>query len=213
MSKELPYFKFYPNEWSNGDITLESMTLQGIFVNVCSTYWSKDCQIEVAKLKARYGKAIATLLEKGLIKENEGFCVIGFLDEQWDELSKYHKNNVENGKKGAAKRWPSHSPAISPPIALRREEKKGEEKKGDNKRFTPPSIELIKEYCIERKNSVSAEKFLDHYTSNGWKVGRNPMKDWKAAVRTWEKSSFDKPLTHNKNNTIATADDLNTEKL
>lgn len=53
--------------------------------------------------------------------------------------------------------------------------------------FRPPSLEDVKAYCRERGNSVDAEKWLDYYTSNGWMVGRNKMKDWKAAVRTWEK--------------------------
>ena len=43
------------------------------------------------------------------------------------------------------------------------------------------------EYCLERNNSIDAENFIDYYNSNGWKVGKNPMKDWKAAIRTWEK--------------------------
>lgn len=55
------------------------------------------------------------------------------------------------------------------------------------KRFRPPSVEEVEEYCFERNNRVDAEKFVDYYTSNGWKVGKNPMKDWKAAVRNWER--------------------------
>ena len=54
-------------------------------------------------------------------------------------------------------------------------------------RFTPPTLENVKAYCQERCNNVDAQRFVDHYTANGWKVGKNPMKDWKAAVRTWEK--------------------------
>ena len=57
------------------------------------------------------------------------------------------------------------------------------------KRFVRPSIDDIKHYCIERNNFVDVEKFYDYYCSNGWKVGKNPMKDWKASVRTWEKNS------------------------
>lgn len=60
-------------------------------------------------------------------------------------------------------------------------------------RFTPPTLEQVKEYCFERNNNVDAERFIDYYTSNGWKVGKNSMKDWKAAVRTWEKTSYEKP--------------------
>ena len=57
------------------------------------------------------------------------------------------------------------------------------------KRFTAPTLEEVKEYCAERKNGVDAERFVNYYTANGWKVGKNPMKDWKAAVRTWERNT------------------------
>lgn len=58
-----------------------------------------------------------------------------------------------------------------------------------SKRFIKPTVEKVLEYCQERKNNIDANKFIDHYESNGWKVGPNAMKDWKAAVRTWEKKS------------------------
>ena len=61
------------------------------------------------------------------------------------------------------------------------------------KRFEKPTLSEIKQYCIERKNNVNAEQFYDYYESNGWKVGKNSMKDWKAAVRTWERSEYRKP--------------------
>ena len=50
-----------------------------------------------------------------------------------------------------------------------------------------PSLSEVEAYCRERGNSVDAEAFIAFYESNGWRVGRNPMKDWKAAVRTWER--------------------------
>lgn len=52
--------------------------------------------------------------------------------------------------------------------------------------FRKPSLDEVKSYCRERGNSVNAERFFDFYESNGWMVGKNRMKDWKAAVRTWE---------------------------
>ena len=55
-------------------------------------------------------------------------------------------------------------------------------------RFTPPTVDEVREYCFERMNNVDAEAFVDFYSSKGWMVGKNKMKDWKAAVRTWEKS-------------------------
>lgn len=62
----------------------------------------------------------------------------------------------------------------------------GDTKKQKNK-FSKPSIKEIEQYCLERKNNVDAEMFFDFYESKDWKVGKNPMKDWKACVRTWEK--------------------------
>ena len=54
------------------------------------------------------------------------------------------------------------------------------------KRFAPPTVDQVREYCEERSNSVNPQRFVDYYSSNGWMVGKNKMKDWKAAVRTWE---------------------------
>jgi hypothetical protein len=58
--------------------------------------------------------------------------------------------------------------------------------------FKIPTIEEIKKYCVERKNSVDPQAFLDHYESNGWMVGKTKMKKWQAAIRTWENNNFDK---------------------
>lgn len=60
------------------------------------------------------------------------------------------------------------------------------------KRFEKPTLSEIKQYCTERNNNVNAEQFYDYYESNGWKVGKNSMKDWKAAFRTWERSEYRK---------------------
>ncbi len=69
--------------------------------------------------------------------------------------------------------------------------KKEEEKPA--KRFTPPTLKEVQAYCFERNNNVDAEKFIDHYTANGWLVGgKSKMKDWKASIRNWERMSFDK---------------------
>lgn len=54
-------------------------------------------------------------------------------------------------------------------------------------RFTPPSLEDVQAYCEERKNDVDPQRFIDHYTANGWMRGKTKIKDWRAAVRTWER--------------------------
>ena len=59
--------------------------------------------------------------------------------------------------------------------------------------FKKPTVDEVAAYCQERGNRVDPEHFVDHYEANGWKVGKNPMKDWKATVRTWERNNYDKP--------------------
>jgi len=58
-------------------------------------------------------------------------------------------------------------------------------------RFALPALGEIQAYCQERNNRVDPGQFFNYYTSNGWKVGRNQMRDWRAAVRTWERNNFD----------------------
>lgn len=76
------------------------------------------------------------------------------------------------------------------------------------KRFTPPSLEEVKAYCEERNNGVDPQAFIDFYTSKGWKIGKETMKDWQAAVRTWERREAPKKANPNSkgdfkpNNTI-----------
>lgn len=75
-------------------------------------------------------------------------------------------------------------------------EEEEEEGEGENecykrikrKIFVPPSVDEVRVYCLERRNGIDPEAFVDFYASKGWLVGKTPMKDWKAAVRTWERS-------------------------
>lgn len=70
---------------------------------------------------------------------------------------------------------PEHEPVIE-----KRERKRAQT------RFSPPTVAEVQDYCRERGNNIDASRFVDFYASKGWKVGSSPMKDWKAAVRTWE---------------------------
>lgn len=67
----------------------------------------------------------------------------------------------------------------------------------NDKKFKPPTVEEVRAYCTERGNNVDAQSFVDFYTSNGWKVGKNSMKDWRASVRTWERRDNSKPVSPN----------------
>ena len=70
-----------------------------------------------------------------------------------------------------------------------------------SKRFTPPTVDEVRAYCLERGNCVNPQRFVDYYSSNGWMVGKNKMKDWQAAVRTWEqKESKGRPAAGKSSN-------------
>lgn len=104
MAKDLPYFKFFCSEWNDGDITLEDYEIQGLFINICSYYWSSGCEISLQKLKKRFrnqDKNINYLLKTEIIKKKDKNISINFLDEQWIERqTKSSKNSA-----AAKARW------------------------------------------------------------------------------------------------------------
>ena len=66
------------------------------------------------------------------------------------------------------------------------------------KKFTPPSLDEVQQYCVERNNGIDAQHFLDYYQARGWKYnGGQTLKDWRAAIRTWERNS--KPQQNDRN--------------
>ena len=68
------------------------------------------------------------------------------------------------------------------------------ESKEKRTRFSPPSVEEVAAYCKERGNKINAQTFVDFYSAKGWKVGKEPMKDWRACVRTWEQRDSAQPV-------------------
>jgi len=79
--------------------------------------------------------------------------------------------------------------------------------KGVCSRFAPPTLEEVKAYCQERGNKVDAERFIDFYESKGWMIGKNKMKSWKAAVRTWERESAGAEPRRRDRNTLKNYDE------
>lgn len=109
----------------------------------------------------------------------------------------------EAGKRGNAKRWDTatRSPGDNKAIATQSQVNKSKVNKsniggagGKRSAFSPPSLSEISDYIRNNSYSVDPQHFIDYYTSVGWKVGKNSMKDWKAAVRTWNrKNKSDNP--------------------
>lgn len=72
-------------------------------------------------------------------------------------------------------------------IRLDKTRKEEKARAPSSRRFTPPSVDEVAAYCRERGNGVDAQRFVDFYASKGWKVGSSGMRDWRAAVRNWER--------------------------
>lgn len=80
-------------------------------------------------------------------------------------------------------------------------------------RFTPPTVEQVSQYVREQGYSVDPVRFVDHYESNGWMVGKNKMKDWKAAVRNWNTGSPQNASRRNVHNPSGTLGDAELEAI
>lgn len=72
-------------------------------------------------------------------------------------------------------------------IRLDKTRKEEKARAPSSRRFTPPSVDEVAAYCRERGNAVDAQRFVDFYASKGWRVGNAGMRDWRAAVRNWER--------------------------
>lgn len=88
---------------------------------------------------------------------------------------------------------------VTPIIPTPREEKA--RTKGSKSAFSKPTVDEVRAYCLERRNNVDPQSFVDFYDSKGWLVGRTPMRDWKASVRTWERRHNTPGMTTNQPST------------
>ena len=140
MAKALPYFKFYCSEWSDGDITLEDMKTQGLFINICSYYWSQECNISFEKLLKRfktYKKQIENLKKAKIIFSENDNLVIKFLDKQWSEREAVKLRNQQNGKAGGR---PKKTQSVSSGLAKQNPSKTNIEEKRIDKNKTKAKI-------------------------------------------------------------------------
>ena len=145
-------------------------------------------------------EAISLLAKRFLLGEDpetenmrvDVFLQIAIPKQEADEEA-YAKRS-ENATKAVRKRYERSTDVYERNTNVYKQEQEQEQEqergKTRTRAFTPPTIEEIAEYCQSRGNGISAERFFDHYSANGWKVGKTAMKDWKAAVRNWEKNEF-----------------------
>jgi hypothetical protein len=135
-------------------------------------------------------------LVKSVIHDFDLFKIEGelFYSESVLERLNERSQKSEKARESINKRWEKYRKKQENTNVIRmyneRNTIKVKESKEKNNIFTPPQIEDVKKYCEERNNDVDAEKWFNFYTAKGWLIGKNKMKDWQAAVRTWEKKEY-----------------------
>jgi len=140
---------------------------------------------------------IAGVLQEFFVLKNDGYH-----NARIDAELKEYKNLSNKRKKAANKRWATAGKTSKGDASALQVESKSNAKHEpltknhkpltNTKRFAPPTLEEVKAYCFERRNSVNPEQFIDYYSGNGWMRGKNKIKDWKACVRTWERNENDR---------------------
>lgn len=155
--------------------------------------WEVD--IEVASIRVGYELVYDMLpesfLDKIVIFDNgDKWFIPDFIDFQYGELNP--NSNVHKSVISLLQRYNLEGYVKGLQTLSNTEQDKDivkDKAKAKAKRFVKPTLNDLEHYCIERNNKVDVVKFFNYYESNGWKVGKNPMKDWRAAIRTWEKNS------------------------
>lgn len=131
--------------------------------------------------------ALDRLIDNGLL-ECGNYNQTTFDRTKWYAITQYGYSILQNVKSIQQNVKPI------PNIITNKKEIDNNKLLSTKKSFEKPTLEEVETYCKERKNNINAEKFIDYYDSNGWKVGKNSMKDWKAAIRTWEQNEKEKQV-------------------
>lgn len=192
MAKNFPYFKFIVSEWMTGDIVFESLSVQGLFINICALYWQRDGSLSIEDINKRYKNPdeLNNLVNRFIHIENE-FIAIKFLDEQLIDAGHISKINSDKGKKSALKRAEfkqrfNNGSTTVQPISTKKRRRKEEEEENKNE----IRIEDIKLYFFENGYShLAAQRFFDYYSVANWKDSKgNKVKNWKQkAQAVWFK--------------------------
>jgi uncharacterized protein YdaU (DUF1376 family) len=117
---------------------------------------------------------------------------LGWVNRRADEEIKRYQNKClqasKAGKISAERRLNGRSTNVQPTKTNTITNVKKKIPTESEKKFQRPTLQQVADYCRDRNNGIDPQEFIDHYEANGWKVGRNSMKNWQASVRTWEKT-------------------------
>jgi len=212
-----PAFQFYVKDWFDYKVMRMSYEAQGVYMRILAYMW-KDSpdQCSISKDEKLLARCLGISLNKlrknlqemknpsgALFTEDEKRFYSKRLREEAEKQSQFRdlcsiagkksaekrrKERVKDGSKDGSKERSNRNPTLQSSSSSSSSLKKV------YTRFTPPTIKQVKEYIKEKRYPVNVDKWYDHYTANGWMVGKNKMKDWKAAVRTWLPESSGKTV-------------------
>lgn len=207
-----PAMLFYTSDFLTG-VTLLNMKERGQYITLLCLQQQLG-HMTLKQMQTAVGKLSEAVMGK-FIQDEEGL----YYNHRADVEINKRKAHSEKQRENVQKRWNKNTeviPSVVPKeydgiydgittvIPLENENEienkniKSTTKVDKNdKKFKPPTVEEVRAYCTERGNNVDAQSFVDFYTSNGWKVGKNAMKDWRASVRTWERRDNSKPVSPN----------------
>lgn len=190
MAKD-PAVLWYFSDWLSGTATL-TRHQQGCYMAILSAQFNSG-PLSLEKIKTVLGCDFSSwgALSEKFKQTEEGL----FFNERLESEKAKRKSFVEsrrNNLLGKSSHMDTHTGAHKARLMENEneDENKVRNKEGDARgRFLRPELAEVRAYCQERGNRVDPQAFLDHYDANGWVRGKTKIKDWRAAVRTWEHSS------------------------
>ena len=166
MAKELPYFKFEPAEYITKDISFCSYAAQGLFINLCSHYWQRNCEMTLSQAERRFKdkELLKELLDEGVISHVNHKIIIKFLIEQRDEAIEKSKTNKANGSKGGR--------PIKP-----KENQKQTENKPNGFNLLSETKGIIKDNIIKDNITTTKEAEVDFFKVDEWikEIGKSDI--------------------------------------
>ncbi len=212
MAKD-PAVLFYTSDFLTG-CALMSMAQRGKYITLLCLqhqqgHLSEEDMLDVCG-------AVDPKIWRKFKQDDDGLFYNERMDQEQIKRQNYALSRSENGKKGGrpkkhneseseasenhmlsiCKAYEKHTENENINTLINRDIKSidksnsNKDKETDIYTFKAPTVEEVAEYCSERGNNVDAERFVSYYTANGWKVGKNPMRDWRAAVQSWESNGI-----------------------
>lgn len=238
------YYRFFPGDYQRdtGDLSLVE---HGAYRVLLDHYYTQECLpadkekcYRIARAFTQAEQAAVDNIIKRFFRADGDVLRNKKADKEIIERKAFIDAQSERGKRGAAARWnkensmagamaqalPEQWPDDGLPSPSPSKRIKNKERGDKSPRFTPPTQDEVKNYCTERNNSVNSQQFYDFYSAKDWMIGKNKMRDWRAAVRTWEQREDNSnggtrqnnntnwrtgPAVHNDARTIADAEEAN----